>query len=96
VDPYSLFYFASLLLRILSSPVAFDILSVTVADGLWDVMSNKEVSDMAVQVMNDFDMSHGISWEEGGAYQEAAQILTQEAYVRGSSDNIGVCVVAIL
>jgi serine/threonine protein phosphatase PrpC len=71
-------------------------ISVIVADGLWDVMSNKEVSDMAVQVMKDFDMSHGISWEEGGAYQEAAQILTQEAYVRGSSDNIGVCVVAIL
>eukprot|EP00562_Extubocellulus_spinifer_P011187 CAMPEP_0178540978 /NCGR_PEP_ID=MMETSP0697-20121206/1304_1 /TAXON_ID=265572 /ORGANISM="Extubocellulus spinifer, Strain CCMP396" /LENGTH=1236 /DNA_ID=CAMNT_0020173329 /DNA_START=61 /DNA_END=3767 /DNA_ORIENTATION=+ len=65
---------------------------VIASDGLWDVMSNKEVSDMAVQVMNDFDMSHGISWEEGGAYQEAAQILTQEAYVRGSSDNIGVCV----
>ena len=51
---------------------------------------------MAVEVMRNFDTSHGISWEEGGAYQEAAQMLTQEAYVRGSSDNIGVCVVAMI
>ena len=65
------------------------------ADGLWDVMSNQEVNDMALQVMDEFDPSHGITWEEGGAYQEAAQMLTHEAYIRGSSDNIGVCVVAM-
>ena len=50
---------------------------------------------MVLQVMGEFDPSHGITWEEGGAYQEAAQILTHEAFIRGSSDNIGVCVVAM-
>ena len=58
-------------------------------------MSNQEVNDMVLQVMDEFDPSHGITWEEGGAYQEAAQMLTHEAFIRGSSDNIGVCVVAM-
>mmetsp|Transcript_11737 Transcript_11737/g.24841 ORF Transcript_11737/g.24841 Transcript_11737/m.24841 type:complete len:659 (+) Transcript_11737:546-2522(+) len=31
----------------------------------------------------------------GGAFQESAERLAVEAYVRGSTDNIGVCVVAI-
>ena len=65
------------------------------ADGLWDVMGNQEVNDMVLQVMDEFDPSHGITWEEGGAYQEAAQMLTHEAYIRGSLDNIGVCVIAM-
>lgn len=33
--------------------------------------------------------------EDGGPLQESAERLAVEAYVRGSSDNIGVCVVAI-
>lgn len=34
--------------------------------------------------------------EEGdGRFQEAAERLAVEAYVRGSTDNIGVCVVAV-
>ena len=34
--------------------------------------------------------------EEGsGSFQESAERLAVEAYVRGSTDNIGVCVVAI-
>jgi protein phosphatase 1L len=60
---------------------------ILASDGLWDVMSNQEAVDLAWQVMKG---SKG-----GTAFQEAAEVLTQEAYVRGSSDNIGVCVVAI-
>ena len=33
--------------------------------------------------------------EDGGPFQESAERLAVEAYVRGSTDNIGVCVVAI-
>uniref|UniRef100_A0A7S4KBH8 C2H2-type domain-containing protein n=1 Tax=Odontella aurita TaxID=265563 RepID=A0A7S4KBH8_9STRA len=69
---------------------------VLASDGLWDVMSNQEVVDLVVQAVRKFDPSHSISWDKGGAFQEAAQLLTQEAYVRGSTDNIGVCVVAIV
>ena len=33
--------------------------------------------------------------ENGGPFQESAERLAVEAYVRGSTDNIGVCVIAI-
>jgi serine/threonine protein phosphatase PrpC len=68
---------------------------VLASDGLWDVVTNQEAVDMVTQVMEQHDNNHGTSWEEGGAFQEAAEVLTQEAYVRGSTDNIGVCVFAI-
>lgn len=69
---------------------------VLASDGLWDVMSNQEVVDMVNEVLKAFDMTtDSISWEDGGAFQEAAERLTQEAYVRGSTDNIGVCVVSV-
>jgi len=60
---------------------------ILASDGLWDVMRNKEAVDLAWQVIK--------KNTSGTAYQEAAAVLTQEAYVRGSSDNIGVCVLAI-
>jgi serine/threonine protein phosphatase PrpC/serine/threonine protein kinase len=69
---------------------------VLASDGLWDVMSNQEVVDMVDEVLTVYeDRKDGPSWEEGGAFQEAAERLTQEAYMRGSTDNIGVCVVAM-
>jgi len=61
---------------------------ILASDGLWDVMNNQEAVDLAWQVIKEN--------QSGTAFQEAAEILTQEAYVRGSSDNIGVCVVAIM
>eukprot|EP00571_Detonula_confervacea_P008450 CAMPEP_0172331272 /NCGR_PEP_ID=MMETSP1058-20130122/61842_1 /TAXON_ID=83371 /ORGANISM="Detonula confervacea, Strain CCMP 353" /LENGTH=1290 /DNA_ID=CAMNT_0013048535 /DNA_START=357 /DNA_END=4229 /DNA_ORIENTATION=+ len=61
---------------------------ILASDGLWDVMSNQDAVDLAWQVIK--------KNKSGTAYQEAAEVLTQEAYVRGSSDNIGVCVVAIM
>lgn len=68
---------------------------VLASDGLWDVISNQEAVDIVEQVIQKFDTNNDISWEEGGSFQAAAELLTQEAYLRGSSDNIGVCVVAI-
>ena len=66
------------------SPPCFIILA---SDGLWDVMNNQEAVDLAWQVIK--------GNKNGTAYQDAAEVLTQEAYVRGSTDNIGVCIVAI-
>ena len=69
---------------------------ILASDGLWDVMNNQEAVDLVEQVIQKYDSVNEIGWEEhGGAFQEAAEVLTQEAYVRGSTDNIGVCVVAI-
>lgn len=64
-------------------------LSYTVfSDALFrDVMSNQEVVEMVTEAIN----KNGES-----PFQVAAEWLTQEAYIRGSADNIGVCVVAIM
>jgi serine/threonine protein phosphatase PrpC len=62
---------------------------ILASDGLWDMISNQEAVDMVVEVL-----AHK-PWRENGGLQEAAERLTLEAYVRGSTDNIGVCVVAI-
>ena len=69
---------------------------ILASDGLWDVMTNQEAVDMVYEVASSYasDASHVIS-ENGGLYQEAAEMLAVEAYVRGSTDNIGVCVVAL-
>jgi protein phosphatase 1L len=68
---------------------------VLASDGLWDVMSNQEAVDMVAQVVAAYDATDRVSWNNGGAFQEAAEVLAIDAYVRGSSDNIGVCVVAV-
>lgn len=52
-----------------------------------DVMTNQEAVEMVEEAIN--------ADKGGSAFQVAAEWLTQEAYVRGSLDNIGVCVVAI-
>lgn len=61
---------------------------VLASDGLWDVIGNQEAVELALQVIQ--------GNVDGSAYQDAAEVLAQEAYVRGSSDNIGVCVVAMM
>ena len=58
---------------------------IVASDGLWDVVDNREAVEFVTEVLRG----------EKASYQTAAQLLTQEAYVRGSSDNIGVLIVAI-
>ena len=65
---------------------------ILASDGLWDVFSNKEAVEF-VQITLE---PYGKRWKESGAMQEAAERLTQEAYIRGSTDNIGICVVAVI
>lgn len=82
-----------------SSHLCFLILA---SDGLWDTVSNQEAVDMVESVMverfpknNSDSSSSNNHWYDTAALQEAAEALTHEAYVRGSTDNIGVCIIAI-
>eukprot|EP00980_Cylindrotheca_fusiformis_P017830 scaffold5649_cov130-Cylindrotheca_fusiformis.AAC.5 len=68
---------------------------ILASDGLWDVISNQEAIDMVAQVMTAYDATDRLSWNNGGAFQEASEVLAIDAYVRGSNDNIGVCVIAV-
>jgi serine/threonine protein phosphatase PrpC len=69
---------------------------ILASDGLWDTVSNDEAVEMVALVVEEsISKSNASSWQETPALQEAAEALTHEAYVRGSTDNIGVCIVAI-
>ena len=48
-------------------------------------------SDISRSMLSEDSNDHGV-----GIYQKAAERLAVEAYVRGSTDNIGVCVVELL
>ncbi len=54
---------------------------ILASDGLWDVVSSQEAVNMVQLVI-----SQGFGSE---SMQEGARRLTVEAYVRGSTDNIG-------
>lgn len=87
---YSIFNKSSLLFLIIAS------------DGLWDVLSNDEavelVCDSLTALIHRSDSSDQSESPEvitlpADAFHEASKILAHEAYLRGSSDNIGVCVI---
>lgn len=65
---------------------------ILASDGLWDTVSNKDAVDMVAEVLTNQGRE---SWRDNAGFQRAAESLVHEAYVRGSTDNIGVVVVAI-
>jgi len=73
--------------------IAYPCFLILASDGLWDTIDNQEAVDLVAQVVS--EQSAGYSWRESPSMQRAAEALTHEAYVRGSTDNIGVCIVAI-
>lgn len=87
---YSVFNKSSLLFLIIAS------------DGLWDVLSNDEAVELvcdSLSALVHHSDSAGLSESPevttlpADAFHEASKILAHEAYLRGSSDNIGVCVI---
>lgn len=72
----------------------FPCFMILASDGLWDTVSNQEAVDLVAQVVSE-SAKHSTSWRETASLQQAAEALTLEAYVRGSTDNIGVCIIAI-
>lgn len=67
---------------------------ILASDGLWDTVSNQEAVDLVAEVVTE-SSRNASSWREAAGLQQAAEALTHEAYVRGSTDNIGVCIVAL-
>jgi serine/threonine protein phosphatase PrpC len=49
---------------------------------------------MVAEVVTRKSKSSESNWRDNESLQEAAEGLVHASYVRGSSDNIGVCVVA--
>jgi serine/threonine protein phosphatase PrpC len=60
---------------------------ILASDGLWDRISNQEAVDIVADVVAESNSDRN--------FQSAAEALVHESFVRGSSDNIGVCVVAV-
>eukprot|EP01038_Epipyxis_sp_PR26KG_P012424 gene12424-16666_t len=74
------------------------------SDGLWDVIKNEEATELICEYLLDnmIDSSqinfnnHNMSMFPLNTFHEASRLLAHEALVRGSNDNIGVCVIDLL
>jgi len=64
---------------------------VLASDGLWDVMSNEEVGEVARHILR--RRRRSLSGEETSPAQVVADSLTEIAYGRNSKDNISIIVV---
>lgn len=65
-----------------------DLCVVLATDGVWDVLSNATVADLCLKVHANHEPSSGKKW-----VQEAAELITRKAFLRGSTDNITTLVV---
>ncbi|KAL6221876.1 hypothetical protein ACLB2K_005268 [Fragaria x ananassa] len=66
---------------------------ILASDGLWDVMTNEEVGEVARHILRRRRRSMFTNTEEISAAQAVADHLTEIAYGRNSSDNISIIVV---
>ena len=78
-----------------SNQEAVDMVETVVHDFLLHSTGLNRSSSNSVMMMSHNDIIGRNHWFETAALQQAAEALTHEAYVRGSTDNIGVCIVAI-
>ena len=71
---------------------------ILASDGLWDVISNQEAVNFTCKyLLNSLlrnENSNDVLPTE--AFHFAAKALAVEAFIRGSSDNIGVCIIDII
>lgn len=71
---------------------------ILATDGLWDVLSIYTATEIVCEKLSKFlsaNLSHAnnIDIVLTNMYQNAARLLAREALLRGSRDNIGVCVI---
>ena len=66
---------------------------ILASDGLWDVMSNEEVGELARRLLRRRRRSMNMTDQEVTPAQAVADNLTEIAYCRNSSDNISIIVV---
>lgn len=65
---------------------------ILASDGLWDVMTNEEVGEVAKHILRR-RRRRSLSMEEISPAQVVADSLTEIAYGRNSKDNISIIVV---